>query len=60
MIAGAAAVTISAAAVMRAAMAWVDTSIRTHGENVAGREVDIAVKLAVGDFGHLRRESLTL
>jgi hypothetical protein len=45
----AAAVVISAA-VMRPAMAWVDASVRTHGENVASGEVDVAVKLPVGDF----------
>jgi hypothetical protein len=46
----AAAVAISAATVMRPAMTWINASIRTHGEYVASGEVDITMKLPVGDF----------
>jgi hypothetical protein len=50
MIAGPAAVAISTAAVMRPAMARIYARVRTYGENIASGEVDITVKLPVGDF----------
>lgn len=47
---GVAAVAIAAATVMRPAMARIDASVGTQGENIGRGEVNIAVKLPVGDF----------
>ncbi len=43
-------VAVSAATVMRPAMAWIDAGSRTQGENIGSGEGDIAVKLPAGDF----------